>query len=461
VRAAPRLGLGHLVVFVAVAVVLNAQFTWWVVMSLRENTERLNLARRMIEAEAERASLWLQLRVEQADRLVSQVPPGIIPAAQAPFVEIRVVSARPSLATGWVEEDGRPAFAWPLARGRTILAFLDPLAPHRWLEEVDPSLELVERTTPASGDLPRVDLPAPLQRLAIVPDTSQWNLEVARSRRRVVMVVLEGVFFVVAMITAVAMLWRVLRQEGARERQHENFVSAVTHELKTPIAGIRLALETVLSGRVSGADGDRFLSNALADSERLADLVEKVLEVTRYTGGAHKLRIEFGDLSQTVEEEVMAAERRASARGVDLASEITSGVQVAFDQEALRIVLSNLLENALKYAQGDPAWVRLTLGVEAGEAVLEVSDSGVGIEASELESIFGPFYRAGDEITRRTPGTGIGLFVAREIVVAHGGRLSAASAGRGQGSTFRLTLPGASVLPEGEFSEYDEDIETR
>jgi len=94
------------------------------------------------------------------------------------------------------------------------------------------------------------------------------------------------------------------------------------------------------------------------------------------------------------------------------------------------------------------------LGLEHGEAVLEVSDNGVGIAAGDLEAIFRPFFRAGDEVTRRTPGTGIGLFVAREIVLAHGGRLTAASGGRGKGATFRLVLPAAGLLADEEFPEY-------
>jgi signal transduction histidine kinase len=179
-----------------------------------------------------------------------------------------------------------------------------------------------------------------------------------------------------------------------------------------------------------------------------------VLDVTRYTGGAHRLRLGLGDFSQLVEDEVAVAERRVTARGVALEVAITPGVRATFDPEAMSIVISNLIENALKYARKGTPEVRVCLVLERGEAVLEVQDNGVGIAAYELESIFKPFYRANDEVTRRTPGTGIGLFVVREIVAAHGGRTSASSPGPGRGSTFRLTLPGAEVLPEDEFSEY-------
>ena len=108
-----------------------------------------------------------------------------------------------------------------------------------------------------------------------------------------------------------------------------------------------------------------------------------------------------------------------------------------------------------------PPEVKVTLGVEHGLAVITVRDNGVGIAPEELDKVFAPFYRSTDEVTRRTPGTGIGLYVAREIVVAHGGQLTAASGGRGQGALFRLALPGASVLPVDDLSEYDVEDETR
>jgi signal transduction histidine kinase len=463
VRGGIRLGLGHLVAFVAVALVLNAQFTWWVYYSLHDNRERLDLQRAVFAARVEGAALSLTARIQEAERRVAELPPGVIPSPVTPFVEVRVVDAMalPQAAPGgdsattmgWVTEGGRPAFARPLGRGRVALAFIDGQAPYRWLGALDPTLQLVERDGTLAGR-PQAHLGPPFHQLVVTPDFHRWEDLVDRYRQRVVGVLAEGAFFLAAIVTAVVLLWRVLRRESSLERQHQNFVSAVTHELKTPIAGIRLALETVLSGRVDGEGRTRFLGNALADSERLGDLVEKVLEVTRYTGGAHRLRMGLGDLSQLVEDEVLVAERRVSARGGVLMTDIAHGVQAAFDAEAIAIVISNLIENALKYAQGDTptVWVRLRL--ERGEAVLEVSDNGVGIAPSDLESIFKPFYRASDEVTRRTPGTGIGLFVAREIVNAHGGRLTATSPGPGQGSTFRLALPGAEVLPDDDFSEY-------
>lgn len=446
----PGFGLKHLVIFVVVAVILNGQYTWWVVESLRENRDRLELERQLILSQAEAAALGVAIRLDKATLRILELPSGVIPPTGDPFPEARVVE-RSEPQVGWVEDEGRPAFSWPLGGGRATLLYLDPESPRRWLAVTAPSMRLVESS--GGNGLPRVTLSPPLDRLAVAPDAGRWNDVLVRYRRHVVLVVLEGTFFLAAMVSAVFLLWIALRREGERERQHQNFVSAITHELKTPLAGIRVALETVLRGRADPEGSQRFLANALTDADRLGDLIEKVLEVTRYTGGGHRLNIALGDLSQLVEEEEIAAERRAAARGVEIESDIAPGVQASFDPEALGIVISNLLENALKYAQGQPAHVSVRLAIEHGEAVLEVADNGIGIATGELETIFRPFYRANDEITRRTPGTGIGLFVAREIAVAHGGRLTAASGGRGQGATFRLVLPGAGTLPEEDFSE--------
>ncbi len=464
-----RLGLGQMVAFVVVALVLNAQFTWWVVYSLRDNRERLDLQRALVASHCELAARRLNVRLLSSELSVTRLPAGVIPSPTQPFSEVRVVDdselpadSRDAAqgAPGWVRIGERSAVARPLGRGRVALAFLDPQVPFKWLAESDPDLQLVSLDNVQEGR-PSAAPGPPLDRSVVTPDFHRWQELVDRYRQRVVSVLLEGVFFLAAIVTAVVLLWGVLRREGSLERQHQNFVSAVTHELKTPIAGIRLALETVLAGRADEEGKKRFLNNALADTERLQDLVEKVLDVTRYTGGAHRLRMGMGDFSQLVEDEVAVAGRRIAARAVALDTAITPGVQATFDPEAMAIVISNLVENALKYARKDDPHVWVHLVLERGEAVLEVGDNGAGIAAFDLESIFKPFYRASDEVTRRTPGTGIGLFVVREIVTAHGGRVTASSSGPGRGSTFRLTLPGAEALPEDDLSEYSGGHEAR
>ena len=451
VRQGKTLEFGHLIAFIAVAVVLNAQYTWWIYSSLRDNGERLDLQRSLRIAQVQGAAFRLNAELDAAQRVVLAQAPGVIPAVVPPFTEVRVdPDPGNTTAVGWQRVNDQICLVRPLRRGWRLIAVLDGQAPYHVLAEVAPDLQLVDAGQ--TGDQrPHVVLAPPLDQLAVTSDLKSWQELLGRHRRRVVLVLAEGGLLLAAMITVVALMWRVLRRESALEHQHQSFVSAVTHELKTPIAGIRLALETVIAGRTDDEGRRRFLGNALTDVERLANLVEKILEVTRYTGGSHRLDIAVGDLSMLVEEEVGVAQRRAAPRGAVLKAEVLPGVQASFDPEALAIVLSNLVENALKYAQGDPPRVWVRVRVERGDAIIEVKDNGIGIAAIELDAIFKPFYRAGDDVTRRTPGTGIGLFVAREIVAAHGGRLTATSDGRGKGATFRIVLPGAELLPEEGF----------
>lgn len=446
-----RLNLRQVIVFVAVALVLNVQFTWWVVRSLEENEERLGATQALVVARARAAALAVQAALAEAALAVERHGERLAAKPEPPWVVVRL-GLLPVRAWGWEEREGEVWYRAPGPAGGAWEARLDPEAPSRWVAAFDPELRLVAQHEGAG--LPGAALTAPLAGWVVTLGRAKWEEALARYRQRTVMVVAQGVLLVAAMIAAIVLVWTVVRREGQRERQHQNFVSAVTHELKTPLAGIRLALETVLSNRVDGEGRERFLRNALIDAERLSGLVQKVLEVTRYAGGAHRLAVEVGDFSELVAQEVAAAARRAEAREVTLEAQIEEGIQAPFDDEAMAIVCSNLLENALKYAaRGAPPRVQVSLSLVRGEAVLLVTDNGVGIDAEDLEAIFRPFYRANDEVTRRTPGTGIGLYVAREIVAAHGGKLVATSGGRGKGATFRLTLPGASRYAEEELAE--------
>lgn len=440
-----------MVVFVAVALVLNVQFTWWVVRSLEENEERLALQQALVEVRARAAALRLEATLASLALALERLPEEAVERPEAPWLAVRrLTSSLPEL--GYRLDGDGVRYRALLPAGGYVEAVLDPQAPARWLAELDPELRLT--TGEGAAGVPAATLSPPLDHWVVTLEKAKWDEALSRYRQRIVVVVAQGGLLVAAMIVAIVLVWTAVRREGQRERQHQNFVSAVTHELKTPLAGIRLALETVLSGRVDDEGRERFLRNALIDAERLSGLVQKVLEVTRYAGGAHRLAVEVGDFSELVAQEVAAAARRAEAREVALEANIEEGVQAPFDDEAMAIVCSNVVENALKYAaRGTPPTVRVTLELVRGEAVLQVTDNGVGIDGKDLEAIFRPFFRANDEVTRRTPGTGIGLYVAREIVAAHGGRLTAASRGRGHGATFRLTLPGASRYTDEELSE--------
>ena len=192
----------------------------------------------------------------------------------------------------------------------------------------------------------------------------------------------------------------------------------------------------------------KFIGNALADTDRLDRLVQKVLHATRYGSGSTGLQPLRRSLSEIVERAVTAFEPGAGAAGARVETEIDDEVWAFVDDEAMTIVVSNLLENALKYG-GDPAEVRVTLRAEGDRAAIDVSDNGDGVPEGEVPFIFDRFYRAGDEMTRTSQGTGLGLFLVQRIMKAHHGTVAVASTGS-DGTTLRVTLPG---VEEGEDRE--------
>ncbi len=297
----------------------------------------------------------------------------------------------------------------------------------------------------ASGEEgpPGITLSDPYSGLTVRPRAEIWDEILEDYRRRIVMMVSEGGFFAVLLMVLVALLWQTFRREVELERQHRNFLSAVTHELKSPLASMRLALETVIGGRAEPEVADRFLSNALEDTGRLQDLVQKVLEATRFGESRTEIVLRDSDFSGLVEDAVGVFTRRALAAGAHLEAQIEPEIRSEIDAEAMAIVISNLLENAVKYG-GEPPQIDLRFGLQGRKAVLEVSDNGNGIPEDDRKLIFGRFFRSGDEMTRTTQGTGLGLYLVEQIVEAHRGSVEVTETGPG-GTTFKVAISGREV----------------
>ena len=302
------------------------------------------------------------------------------------------------------------------------------------------------------ADGPGADLPRPVAAIAgddagrvVRPTEAEWRRILDESRRRIVMMVSEGAFFAVLLLVFLGLMWRTFRREVQLERQHRNFLSAITHELKSPIAAIKIALETVVSGRADEVASRRFITNALADTDRLDLLVQKVLHATRYGNRTGGISLSRRSLSGIVETTLESFGPRMSVEGAAVTTSIEDGVWAMIDDESIAIVVSNLLENAFKYG-GDPAEIQVALRRDRLGAVLEVTDNGGGIEEAAVPHVFNRFFRAGDEMTRTSRGTGLGLFLVQRIVMAHHGKVEVARTGT-DGTTMRVVLP---VLEDGE-----------
>jgi signal transduction histidine kinase len=250
------------------------------------------------------------------------------------------------------------------------------------------------------------------------------------------------VIFFGAIIAGLILNTSFLVREIRRNEQHDSFINAVTHELKTPIASIRLHLQTLERRKLDDSQRQTFYRLMLEDTERLMNTVEQVLKAGR--AGARKgehIALDFAQLvEQCVENARTSHHLQPQALRYDSALNGT-GSQVLGDPGDLRTAVLNILDNAVKYSGNHvDISVRLEERPQNG-LVLTVQDRGVGIPPNELKTIFKRFYRVPNRALPQVRGTGLGLFLVRTIAKRHGGRVSAQSAGQGKGSTVILQLP--------------------
>ena len=264
--------------------------------------------------------------------------------------------------------------------------------------------------------------------------------------RRIGLTIVGVIFFgliIAGMVVNAVFLVREIR----RNAEHDSFINAVTHELKTPIASLRLYLDTLKKRELDPAQRQEFYDIMLADTSRLLHTVEQVLRAGR-TGqkGRSLTRMEI-DLATVAAESLDLARKQyhLPPEATELSvsrNGLENSTTVIGDPEELRAALGNLIDNAVKYAAGD---LRIRVQVEAsGESVLvHVHDNGVGIAPNEIKHVFKRFYRVPGQLMARVKGTGLGLFIVQSVVEKHGGTVEAHSRGLNQGSTFTIRLPRA------------------
>jgi len=260
--------------------------------------------------------------------------------------------------------------------------------------------------------------------------------------RRVAPLVLGVITFSLIIAGLIVYTVFLVREMGITEQQ-DSFLNSVTHELKTPIASIRLYLETLQARDVGDTQRKEFYRIMLQDADRLQHTVEQVLRA----GVARQRRkleqrspVDLGWLVQECVDTARTRHHLGEETIVTTGSDLRAPLVVSGDVDDLRTAIANLLDNAVKYSNGAPQISVQVAGATPDTAWVRVKDAGMGIPKAQIGRIFNRFYRV-QAHSSQVKGTGLGLYIVRSIAKRHGGRVFAESAGEDKGSTFTLELP--------------------
>lgn len=234
------------------------------------------------------------------------------------------------------------------------------------------------------------------------------------------MILLEGTVFIGLLLLGLAQVRKTFARELELAKQQRNFLLSITHELKSPVATIKLSLQTLKQRQLDAEQTQRVLNNSMNDAERLDALVNNILYAAKIESKHH----EFHDTDVNVSELVSSIAKRMDMNKGDIkiSSEIQADIIATTDQIGFTSVVINLIENAIKYSErGSTVLVRLHS--EGNTFYFTVADNGIGIPVSERLKIFEKFYRVGNEDTRKTKGTGLGLYIVKRFVEIYHGEI--------------------------------------
>ncbi|HEV3512420.1 MAG TPA: HAMP domain-containing sensor histidine kinase [Candidatus Sulfotelmatobacter sp.] len=254
-----------------------------------------------------------------------------------------------------------------------------------------------------------------------------------------------GIVFFALIIAGMVVNTIFLVRELRRSEQHDSFINAVTHELKTPVASIRLHLETLQRRQLPEERKQEFYGIMLSDADRLTETIEQVLKAGRAgdkKAGREKAEVDFGQLVRDCMDAVRTRHHlQPEALRYEQTTSNGSGLHVRGSAEDLRTAVANVLDNAVKYS-GDHVDVQVRLETpDEKRLVLRVQDHGVGIASDDLKRIFRRFHRVTNRKLAHVKGTGLGLFIVKSIAKKHGGTAFAVSEGEGRGTTVVIELP--------------------
>ncbi len=266
--------------------------------------------------------------------------------------------------------------------------------------------------------------------------SAEWNRINHLERRNSVKYIAEGITFLALIIFGAVYIYRLVRRQFALQQQQQNFVMAVTHELKTPISVVRLNLETLQKHQLDEERRKKLMGITVQETMRLDTLINNILISSQLDVNAYKASKENLNFSELVLDVLHYFSLRYPDKMVQ--KKVQPEVDVKGDPLLLKLLVSNLVENAFKYAERTTP-VTCSLSQTGAHIQLKVTDEGTGIKDEEKKKVFDKFYRTGSEQTRKTQGTGLGLYICKKIVQSHRGTISIKD-NKPQGSTFIVTF---------------------
>jgi two-component system, OmpR family, phosphate regulon sensor histidine kinase PhoR len=255
--------------------------------------------------------------------------------------------------------------------------------------------------------------------------------------KRWVMISSEGAVFIALLLLGVIQIRRTFKKEKELSGRQKNFLLSVTHELKSPIASLKLQIQTLQKRELKKEKQQEILKNAVSDTDRLTNLVENILLASRIDNSVFIINKEKTDLSEYISENMLQMINLFNYRQ-KVVLDIDKNIFLEIDKTTFPSIIINLFENAIKYSP-ENSTIKLKLKNQENMVRLIIADEGSGIPDKDKKHIFEKFYRVGNEETRKTKGTGLGLYIVKHIAELHGGNVSIRN-NNPKGSIFEVTF---------------------
>ena len=254
------------------------------------------------------------------------------------------------------------------------------------------------------------------------------------------LILFEGCFLMLLILAGVYVIFVYWNKQNRLNQMQSNFVSSVSHELKSPLASIQLYLETLKYQDVSAEEEKDFVETMLSDTERLSELIDNILQSSKAEPKSMALQFQPVNLGEFLSEVITGHKRQFEEKKCQVDLKLEGSPILNLDQKAMRMVFNNLISNAIRYSPVDSS---LNIHLHKNDKYwgVDFKDQGFGFEKKDIKKVFRKFYRVQNEDTQNIEGAGLGLFISSEIVKNHKGRLKVSSPGRGKGSIFSVLLP--------------------